>query len=164
MTHIIVGTLLITIIVGFLIGVYFTRLWDKQFLVQDENSECANTPKVEEDTVLKDRISTLEKRVHGLNMKMRLEEEGIKEGSIILKAYYPSSIGIRASVGNFVVTECSHEMLEDNRITVEDVHHNSQEIEAFGISLADKIDKNKFIQEYNDYADKLKIEIPSEDD
>lgn len=117
-----------------------------------------------EETVLKDRVSKLEKHYHGLNALEALEKEGIKEGAIIKKACFSSMPGIPCyEYRTFVVTECSHEMLEDDEIMVEDIHHHSEKIDVFCTRLASEKDREEFIHAYNDYADKSKIEIPSED-
>lgn len=165
MANIIVGMALITVIIGFMIGVCFTRMWDKQFLAQGKNFKCKSTSCVEEEANIKDRVSKLEKHYHGLNALESLEKEGIKEGSIIKKACF-SSMPVISSYGNriFVVTECSHEMLEDDEITVEDVHHHFEKVTVFDTKMASEEERKKFVKEYNDYADKLKIETQSEDD
>lgn len=119
-----------------------------------------------EETVSKDRILRLEKRVNGLIMQAALEEEGIKEGSIIERTWYSNMPGIetRCETSLFVVTECSYKMLENDEIMVEDAQHHSEKISVLFIKLASEEERKEFIQEYNDYADKLKIEISSEDD
>lgn len=119
-----------------------------------------------EETLLKDRISRLEKQVNGLTMQAALEEEGIKEGSIIERTWYSNMPGIvtHCETSFFVVTECSYEMLENDEIMVEDVQHHPEKISVLSIKLANEEACKKFIQGYNNYADKLKIEIPSEDD
>lgn len=119
-----------------------------------------------EETVLKDRISRLEKRVHGLIMQAALEKEGIKEGSIIERTWYSNMPGIatHCETSFFVVTECSYEILGNDEIIVEDVQHHSEKTSVLSMKLANEEARKKFIQGYNNYADKLKIEIPSEDD
>lgn len=123
------------------------------------------------ETVLKDRISELEDRISksedelvGINNKISLEEENIREGTIVkaqvcwgaFHRYYYDAI--------FIVTECNRETLRKGEIVGEDTKHQSQAISAIGIESANEEERKKFIQEYNDYADKLKIEISSEDD
>lgn len=163
MTNIIAG-MAITVIIGFMVGVCFTRTLDKQFLTYGKNSKCKNTSDAEEEANLKDRVLNLEKHYHGLNALEALEKEGIKEGSIIEKACFSSMPGIPCyEYRIFVVTECSHEMLEDDEIMVEDIHHHSEKIDVFCTRLASEKDREEFIHAYNDYADKSKIEIPNED-
>lgn len=165
MANIIAGMALVTVIIGFMIGVCFTRTLDKQFLTQGENSKCKSTSDAEEEANLKDRVLNLEKHYHGLNALEALEKEGIKKGSIIKKACYPSMPAIPCyGYRIFVVTECSHEMLEEDEIRVEDVCHHSEKITVFGTKPASEEERKKFVKEYNDYADSLKIETQSEDD
>lgn len=118
-----------------------------------------------EETVSKDRVSRLEKQVNGLIMQASLEKEGIKEGSIIERTWYSNMPGIvtHCETSFFVVTECSYEMLKNDEIMVEDVQHHPEKISALSIKLANEEARKKFIQGYNNYADKLKIEISSED-
>ncbi|MBF7131495.1 hypothetical protein ITQ94_08600 [Pediococcus pentosaceus] len=118
-----------------------------------------------EETVLKDRISKLEARFGGQDRKVELEEKGIKEGSIISKRFVKRSLCTNFDYTDiFIITECNWKTLKNDEIVVEDSEHKPRTIDTWSIGLAEDKDKKEFIQEYNDYADKSKIEISSEDD
>lgn len=111
-----------------------------------------------EETVLKDRISKLEARFGGQDRKVELEEKGIKEGSIISKRFVKRSLYTNYDCTNFfIITECNWKTLGNDEIVVENSAHESQTIDTWGIELAEDKYKKEFIQNYNEYAEGLKI-------
>lgn len=125
-----------------------------------------NCSKDEKETTLKDRVSKLENDLEARDKLEMLEKKGVKEGAVVIQCH-PRYFGAPSEECYlaFVVKKCTRETLCDNMIEVEDVTHNYTTIDLkYPVHVANEEERKEFIQEYNDYADKLKIEIPSEDD
>lgn len=125
-----------------------------------------NCSKDEKETTLKDRVSKLENDLEARDKLEMLEKKGVKEGAVVIQCH-PRYFGAPSEECYlaFVVKKCTRETLCDNMIEVEDVTHNYTTIDLkYPVHVANEEERKEFIQEYNDYADKLKIGIPSEDD
>lgn len=166
MNNIIGVLIIIAFVTGFAIGLGAKKHANKidcrvgygglERIDSSQDTVYINCSKDEKETTLKDRVSKLEKRLHGLDVQAALEKEGIKEGSIIsnMKRSLYTNFD---HTGIFIIIECSWETLKNDEIVVENSAHESQIIDTWGIGLAEDKDKKEFIQNYNEYAEGLKI-------
>lgn len=176
MNNIIGILIIIAFVVGFAIGLGAEKHANKigyrvgygglERIDDSQDSVYINCSKDEKETTLKDRVSKLESELKAQDKLEKLEKEGVKEGTIVVQSrprYFRVPIEWCDLV--FIVKKCTRKTLYDDMIEVEGVTHNCTTINLkYPVHVASEEERNEFIQEYNDYADKLKIKISSEDD
>lgn len=176
MNNIIGILIIIAFVVGFAIGLGAEKHANKiGYRVGYGGLECIddsqdpvyiNCSKDEKETTLKDRVTKLESDLEARDKLEMLEKEGVKEGAIVIQSR-PQYFGVPSKWCDlaFIVKKCTRETLYDHMIEVEDATHNYTTIDfKYPVHVASEEERKEFIQEYNDYADKSKIEISSEDD